>query len=160
MTDLTKLLLALLLTVSLALSGCANESSSPDADGQAEQGDHDGHDHGAEGDEDHGDRGADHELDSATIAGTTLRISLNGEIVPSTTAHLEIERIDGPEPAAIRVWIGDEAGAGALKSKATGSGGDYHADVEVPAEISLPITLWIEVEAADGARESGSVSIN
>ncbi len=167
MTDLTKLFLASLAAASLTLSGCGNESGSSDAHDHAEHGDHDGHDHDAEGhedhdhgDDDHGDHGAERDLGSVTIAGTTLRVSMGGEIEPSGTVHLDIERTDGPEPAAIRVWIGDEAGTGALKSKAMGSSGDYHADAEAPADVSLPTSLWIEVETADGILESGSVPID
>lgn len=167
MTDLTKLFLVSLAAASLTLSGCGNESGSSNAAGQSEHSDHDGHDHDAEGhedhdhgDNDHGDHGAERDLGSVTIAGTTLRLSMGGEIEPSGTVHLDIERTDGPEPAAIRVWIGDEAGTGALKSKAMGSSGDYHADAEAPADVSLPTSLWIEVETADGTRESGSININ
>ncbi len=177
MTDLTKLFLASLTAASLTLSGCGNESGSSDADNHTEHGDHDGHDHDAEGHEDHehdaeghddhdhgdnehGDHGADHALGSVTIAGTTLRVSMGGEIEPSATVHVDIERTDGPEPAAIRVWIGDKAATGAIKSKAMGSSGDYHADADAPANVSLPTSLWIEIETADGTRESGSVSIN
>lgn len=177
MTDLNKLFLASLAAASLTLSGCGNESGSSNAAGQSEHGDHDGqdhdaerhedHDHGAEGHEDHdhgddehGDHGADRDLGSVTIAGTTLRVSMGGKIEPSMTVHLDIERTDGPEPAAIRVWIGDEAATGALKSKAIGSSGDYHADAEAPANVSLPISLWIEIENGDGTRETGSISIN
>ncbi len=177
MTDLNKLFLASLAAASLTLSGCGNESGSSNAAGQSEHGDHDGqdhdaerhedHDHGAEGHEDHdhgddehGDHGADRDLGSVTIAGTTLRVSMGGKIEPPMTVHLDIERTDGPEPAAIRVWIGDEAATGALKSKAIGSSGDYHADAEAPANVSLPISLWIEIENGDGTRETGSISIN
>ncbi len=159
MTDLTKLFLASLAAASLTLSGCGNESGSSNAADQAEHSDHDGHDHDAEGHEDH-DHGAERDLGSVTIAGTTYRVSMGGEIEPSSTVHLDIERTDGPEPAAIRVWIGDEAGTRALKSKAMGSGGDYHADAEAPATLSLPTSLWIEVETVDGNREAGSISID
>ncbi|MAY73610.1 MAG: hypothetical protein CMJ31_02605 [Phycisphaerae bacterium] len=177
MTDLTKLFLVSLAAASLTLSGCGNESGSSNAAGQSEHSDHDGHDHDAEGhedhdhdaeghedhdhgDDDHGDHGAERDLGSVTIAGTTYRVSMGGEIEPSATVHLDIERTDGPEPAAIRVWIGDEAGTGALKSKAMGSSGDYHADAEAPANVSLPTSLWIEIETANGTRESGSININ
>ena len=177
MTDLTKLFIVSLAAASLTLSGCGNESGSSHAADQSEHSDHDGHDHNAEGhedhdhdaeghedhdhgDDDHGDHGAERDLGSVTIAGTTLRVSMGGEIEPSAPVHLDIERTDGPEPAAIRVWIGDEAGTGALKSKAMGSGGDYHADAEAPADVSFPTFLWIEVETADGTRESGSININ
>tara|TARA_R110002072_G_scaffold101703_1_gene224000 strand:- start:1678 stop:2187 length:510 start_codon:yes stop_codon:yes gene_type:complete len=169
MTDLTKLFLASLAAASLTLSGCGNESGPSDADNHAEHGDHDGHDHDAEGHEDHDhdadghedhDHGDERDLGSVTIAGIMLRVSMVGEIKPSATVHLEMERTDGPEPAAIRVWIGDETGTRALKSKAIGSTGDFHADAEVPDNVSLPTSLWIEVENADGTHESGSISIN
>lgn len=156
MNDLTKLLLASTIAGALALGGCGNESGTPDTDSHSEHDDHEGHDHGDGG---HDDHGAEHDLGSVTIAGTTLSISMGGEVEPTAVLHLDIVRTDGPEPAAIRVWIGDEAGTGALKGRATGSGGDYHADTEVPAELTPDAALWIEIEKADGSRETGSISI-
>ena len=85
---------------------------------------------------------------------------MGGEIKPSVTVHLDIERIEGPEPAVIRIWIGDEAATGALKSKAMGSNGHYHADTEIPQNMSQSSYLWIEIETTEGVRESGSISIN
>ncbi len=164
MTDLTKLFLVSLAAASLSLFGCGNSSSPSESHDHADHGDHEGHDHDGQGHEDHDhgndDHGAERDLGSVTIAGTTLRISMSGEIEPSATLHLDIKRTDGPEPTAIRVWIGDEAATGALKSKAMSSSGDYHTDAEFPANVSLPTSLWIEVEAADGTREAGSVPID
>lgn len=168
MNDLIKVLAVAgtVIALSVSLLGCGESSESKSAETHSAN---DGHDHAGDGDDhkghdhaegEHGDHGAERNLGSVTIAGTTLRVSMGGEIEPSGTVHLDIERTDGPEPAAIRVWIGDEAGTGALKSKAMGSGGDYHADAEVPADVSLPTSLWIEVETADGIRESGSITIN
>ncbi|MEO0513001.1 MAG: hypothetical protein AAF108_08910 [Planctomycetota bacterium] len=169
MNDLTKLLLASTIAGALALGGCGNESGTPDTDSHSEHDDHEGHDHGEDGHDDHeghdhgdgghDDHGAEHDLGSVTIAGTTLSISMGGEVEPTAVLHLDIVRTDGPEPAAIRVWIGDEAATGALKGRATGSGGDYHADTEVPAELTPDAALWIEIEKADGSRETGSISL-
>ena len=172
MNDLTKLLLASTIAGTLALGGCGNDSGTPDVDSHAEHDDHEGHDHGEDGHEDHDHaegehdeheghgHGAERDLGSVTIAGTTLSVSMGGEVEPSAVLHLDIVRTDGPKPAAIRVWIGDEAATGALKGKASGSGGDYHADAEVPAELTPGDALWIEIETADGSRETGSVSVN
>lgn len=172
MNDLTKLLLASTIAGTLALGGCGSESGTPETDSHADHDDHEGHDH-AEGEHDddddhaghnhgedgHDDHAAEHDLGSVTIAGTTLSVSMGGEIKPSAVLHLDIARTDGPEPAAIRVWIGDRSATGALKGKAMGSGGDYHADAEVPAELKPDAALWIELETADGRREAGSISI-
>ena len=94
-----------------------------------------------------------------TIAGTTLSVSMGGEVEPSAVLHLDIVRTDGPEPAAIRVWIGDEAATGALKGKASGSGGDYHADAEAPAELTPDAAVWVEIETATGERQSAAIQL-
>ena len=171
MNDLTKLLLASTIAGTFALGGCGSESGTHDADSHAEHDDHEGHDHGEDGheDRDHAqgerdeheghDHGAKRDLGSVTIAGTTLSVSMGGEVDPSAMLHFDIERTEGPEPAAIRVWIGDEAATGALRGKAIGSGGDYHADAEVPEELVPDAALWLEIETATGERDSASVQL-
>ena len=173
MTDLTKLFLASLAAASLTLSGCGNESGSSDTHDHAEHGDHDGHAHDAEGHEghdhdhddhdhadgDHDGHGTGVDLGSVVVGATTLRVSMGGSVEASAVLHFDIEVVDGPEPAAVRIWIGDESGTGALKSKAMGSGGNYHADAEVPSEVTPEAALWVEVEASDGSRSSGSLTL-
>ncbi len=166
MTDLTKLFLTSLAAASLTLSGCDNESGSSEKHDHTEHGDHDGHDHDAEGHEDHDHANGDHDghgtgvdLGSVIVGATTLRVSMSGSVEASAVLHLDIEVVDGPEPAAVRIWIGDESGTGALKSKAMGSGGDYHADTEVPSDFTPESALWVEVEAQDDERSAASMPI-
>jgi len=167
MNNLTKLLLASTITGLLFLSGCGTESEAPDTDSHLDHDNHEGHNHGEDGHEDHNHaddepdaHGSEGELGSVTIAGTTLSVNLGGDLKPGAVMHLDIKTTDGPEPVAIRVWIGDKAATGALKGKATGSGGDYHAEAEAPAELMPDAAVWIEIVSAIGSRETGSISID
>ena len=155
MTDFMKLLLAPALASTLMLSGCGGGDSHDDH-GHEEHSEDDGHDHGQEGG---GEHGAEHELGEIEIAGSTLHVSLGGEPGPNVTLHIDIELKSGPTPAAIRAWVGNEAGTGSVKGKAMGSDGDYHADATCPAELNKDAALWIEVESADGTRTAGSLPL-
>lgn len=172
MNDFTKILTAssLVFIVSLALPGCG-ESSSPTSgerhsadDGhnhaEGEQSDHQGQDH-AEGEpEEHVDNshGGITSLGKVTIAGTTLAVSASGDFITSSEIDLDIDVEAGPIPAAVRYWIGDESGAGAMKSKADGHGDHFHGQIEVPASVA-GASLWIEVESASGERTLASMPL-
>jgi outer membrane murein-binding lipoprotein Lpp len=162
MTDLAKLILASAVAGAFALGGCGNESGTTEAapdvgDETQSPNDHEGHDHD-EGE--HDAHAAERELGEVIISGTTFRVRMGGELEPTATLHLDIQVVEGPEPAAIRVWIGDESAVGSLKGKASGGGeGAYHADAEAPAELSPDAALWIEVESVDGERSVGSVAL-
>ncbi len=167
MNNLSKLLLASTITGLLFLSGCGNESEAPGTDSYLDHDNHEGHDHGDDGHEDHNhaeeeqdDHGSEDDLCSVTIASTTLSVNMGGDLEPGAVMHLDIETTAGPEPVAIRVWIGDRAATGTLKSKAMWNSVDYHAEVEVPSELRPGFSLWIEIEAADGERASGAIPIN
>lgn len=172
MNDLTRLVVASSLATGLALAlpGCG-ESSSPDASSHSAD---DGHDHGEEGHEghDHGpgehddhdhehdghDHGEERSLGTVDVGGSTLEVSISGDLEPGAEIHVDIEHTGGPAPAAIRLWIGDEAGTGALKSKADGHDDHFHGHAEAPTELD-GASLWIEVEAADGTRTSSSLPL-
>ena len=170
MTDLAKLILASAVAGALALGGCGSDSDSPHGDhdhSDHDHADHADHDHAEDGHDDHDhaedgheEPGSERELGDVTIAGTSFSVKMGGELAPSAVMHLHIERNEGPEPAAIRVWIGDESAVGSLKGKASGGGeGAYHADAEAPAELSPDAALWIEVESVDGERSVGSLAL-
>ncbi len=172
MNDLAKILTAssLAFAVSLAMPGCG-EPSSPTSgerhsadDGhdhaEGEQSDHQGHDHAEGEQEEHVDNshGGITSLGKITIAGTTLAVSASDDIITSSEIDLDIDVEAGPIPAAVRCWIGDESGTGALKSKADGHGDHFHGQIEVPASLA-GARLWIEVESASGERSLGSMTL-
>lgn len=180
MNDLIKIFSAagVAIALSLSLPGCG-ESSEPSAethsaddghdhDGDDHKGDdHAGHDHDGddhegpdhdEGDHEAHDHGEMRSLGSVTIAGTTLVVSVSGDIAPSSEVHLDLEVESGPVPAAVRFWVGDEAGTGALKSKADAHDDHFHGQTEAPENIDRA-SLWIEVETASGERQSAAVPL-
>ncbi|MEO1130289.1 MAG: hypothetical protein AAFX05_11375, partial [Planctomycetota bacterium] len=126
---------------------------------------HEGHDHGPGEHDDHDqehdghDHGEERSLGTINVMGTALEVSISGDVEPGAEIHVDLEHNSGPAPVAIRLWIGDEAGTGALKSKADGHGDHFHGHAEAPSEISNA-SLWIEIEAADGTRASGSLSFD
>jgi hypothetical protein len=133
--------------------------------------DHGEHDHADHGDHDHGD--ADHptagplpdsgatadphtgpsrSLGEVTIAGATLEVSLAGAIVPNSEAHLSVHQTAGPPLSTLRLWIGDEAATGSVKTKSDGHDGHFHAHVETPPTIAADAQLWLEAQNASGKR--------
>ena len=168
MNDLIKMLAvagtAVALSVSLPGCGESSESESAEAhsadDGHdhADDGDdHEGHDH-AEGEHGEHDHGEMRSLGSVTIAGTALAVSVSSDIKPSSEVHLDLEVESGPIPAAVRFWIGDEAGTGALKSKADAHDDHFHGQPDSPATMA-GASLWIEIETASGERQTAAVSL-
>lgn len=168
MNDLIKMLAvagtAVALSVSLPGCGESSESESAEAhsadDGDDHAGDgddHEGHDH-AEGEHDDHDHGEMRSLGSVTIAGTTLAVSVSSDIRPSSEVHLDLEVESGPIPATVRFWIGDEAGTGALKSKADAHDDHFNGQTESPATMA-GASLWIEIETASGERQTAAVSL-
>lgn len=173
MNNFAKIVVVSSLAIGLAftLPGCG-KSSSPNASSHSAD---DGHDHGEAGHEghDHGpgehddhdhehdghDHGEERSLGSVVVGGTSLDVSISGDVEPGSEIHVDLEHTGGPAPAAIRLWIGDEAGTGALKSKADGHDDHFHGHAEAPSDISNAL-LWIEVEAADGTRSSASVPLD
>lgn len=172
MNDLAKTIVVSLLAAGLALTvpGCGGSSSDDASSHSADDGHdhseagHEDHDHGPgeHDDHDHDHEGHDHgegrSLGSVAVGGTTLTVSMSGDLQPGAEVHVDLEHTGGPTPAAIRLWIGDEAGTGALKSKADGHDGHFEGHAEVPSDIT-GASLWIEVESASGERASGSLQL-
>jgi hypothetical protein len=168
MNDLFKILAAASTTVALSISlpGCGESSESKSAethtadDGHDHAGDgddHEEHDH-AEGEHDDHDHGEMRSLGSVTIAGTKLAVSVSSDIRPSSEVHLDLEVESGPIPATVRFWIGDEAGTGALKSKADAHDDHFHGQTESPSTMD-GASLWIEIESVNGNRTVGSMPL-
>lgn len=168
MNDLFKILAAASTTVALSISlpGCGESSESKSAETHtADDGhdhardgdDHEGHDH-AEGEHDDHDHGEMRSLGSVTIAGTKLAVSVSSDIRPSSEVHLDLEVESGPIPATVRFWIGDEAGTGALKSKADAHDDHFHGQTESPSTMD-GASLWIEIESVNGNRTVGSMPL-
>lgn len=152
------------IALSVSLPGCGESSESKSAethtadDGHDHAGDgddHEGHDHAEDEHDDH-DHGEMRSLGSVTIAGTTLAVSVSSDIRPSSEVHLDLEVESGPIPAAVRFWIGDEAGTGALKSKADAHDDHFHGQTESPSTMD-GASLWIEIESVNGNRTVGSM---
>ena len=167
MNDLTRLIAvsSLASCLALALPGCSESESPNPASHTADDGhdhDHEGHDHGpgehAEHDHDDHDHGETRSLGTMDVEGTVLDVSMSGDLEPNAEIHVDLVHTGGPAPAAIRLWIGDEAGTGALKSKADGHDDHFHGQADAPGDIT-GAALWIEVEAANGTRTSASVPL-
>lgn len=153
----TTILLTAALSCGLLLTGCGGDDHDHGEEGHSHA-EGDGHDHDG-ADHDHDDHGAERSLGALTVGASTFSIAIGGEVEAGSTVHVDIDHTAGAEPAAIRVWIGDEAATGALKGKAVASGDTYHGDAEVPSPMAPGSALWIEVEAADGSRTTGSIAL-
>ncbi len=163
MNELTKLIIVSGFVGVLSITGCGKDSAPKDSSAHADHnhaGEDDNHDH------DHADTYKDDDghaptrpLGSVVIAGTTLEVSAGGQINPGAELNVNIKHIDGPIPAEIRLWIGNPAGDGAMRSKTEHSGGNYHAHAEMPAVINDDTALWIEIETTSGERVSSSVPL-
>lgn len=97
-------------------------------------------------------------LGTVEIASTVLAVSVSGTIAPSSEVHANFEVASGPVPSAVRFWIGDEAGTGAIKSKADGHDSHFHGHADAPASLE-GASLWIEVETQDGQRHTASLPL-
>ena len=169
MNTLMKMTIISAVASTLALSGCGNGSSTPETPAHT---DDDGHDHQAAGHEDHDhanedDEHADHDdhdhgeevsLGTIEIVGTVLDVSISGQVAPGEEVHIDLVHTAGPLPAAVRLWIGDEAATGSLKSKADGHDNHFHGHAEAPASLQNA-ALWIEVESASGNRTARSLPL-
>ncbi len=154
------------LALPLTLAGCGRSEAD-----HAGGGGHEGHDHAdaahghSDGDSDghdteheehdHGDSAS---LGPIEVGGATLEISMSGTVHPGEEVHLDIVQTAGSKPVALRFWIGEETGAGSLKSKADTHDSHFHGHVEAPSSLE-GASLWIEVEGPDGQRESASVPL-
>ena len=94
-----------------------------------------------------------------TVAGVTLQVNVRGTLAPNVALDVAIVQTSGNPAAAIRIWVGDESGVGSTKTKVHSHGNSYHAHVQAPATLPANCALWVEVQTADGQRESGSIPL-
>ena len=158
MMEFTKLMLASTLAGTLALSGCGGETDSVE---DAAHSDDAGHVEGVEGIDEHAshDHGEDRALGSLAIGDAVFEVSVSGEYTPGSELHIDLAQTSGSTPSGVRMWIGDEAATGSLKSKADGHDSHFHGHAEAPASLGMNTALWIEIETEDGERETAFVSL-
>lgn len=169
MTNFTKQILvsALTLAVSIILIGCGKpEGTQPgeahsedDGHGHSEEIDsHAGHEHESAGSDEH-DQDEPDSHGTIEIAGSTFSVAFSSDVQPSSEVQLNLVVETGPIPIAVRFWVGDEAGNGALKSKTDAHDNHFHGQSEAPVDLT-GASLWIEVETADGKRQAQSVPLD
>ncbi|MBT8484480.1 MAG: hypothetical protein KJO43_02805 [Phycisphaerae bacterium] len=173
MLQFTRILALIGIASALTLAGCDRNPASSGGGNAGAHSPDDGHDHDHEheaGDHDDAhpgdadepgghDHGAERGLGSVTIGGATLEVTISGAIEPNGEVHADIVQTGGATPAVVRLWIGEESGAGSLKSKADGHDNHFHGHAEVPSQIPAAAALWIEVESASGERTSASLPL-
>lgn len=126
-----------------------HDHGSGESDGHAEGGDADEHEHAGE----------THELGSVTAAGTTLDVTITGDVEPGAELHVGLEPSGGSSPGAIRLWVGVESGVGSLKAKANSHGDHFDGHVEVPEGLAAGAKLWLQVESSTGESEVKSLDL-
>lgn len=164
MRNTTTTLLAFVPLALFSFLGCGGDSATNHDDEEAhssEDGhDHEGEGHAEEGDADeHAHAGETHELGSVTAAGTTLSVTITGDVEPGAELHVELEPSGGPAPGSIRLWVGLESGVGSLKAKANHHGEHLDGHVEVPEKLPSNARLWIQVESSTGKVEVRGVDL-
>ncbi len=108
------------------------------------------------------------ELGTTRIGDLTVRASRDqGEIRPRGDAPIDVwvTTADG-KPAsvkAVRFRIGTEDARGSVKAKAEievpAETNHWHTHAEVPNPIPEGAKLWVEIEADDGSKSSGSFEL-
>ena len=89
----------------------------------------------------------------------SLEVSITGDIEPGAELHVELEPSGGGSPETIRLWVGEESGAGSLKAKADAHGDHLDGHVEVPDELASGAKLWLQVESSSGASETKGLDL-
>ena len=148
-----RFLLSVCLSLAIVLVAGCGESDEHDG-----HGDHDNHGDvstpgGIDSHDDHGGSHADR-LGPAEIAGRQVTVTLFSDLKPGATVHGDI-KVTGDPVDAVRGWVGTESGEGSLKSKAGGSGGRYHIDIEAPDNLADDAKLWIELEISGQTHAQG-----
>ena len=167
MIDRKWLLILPALTLGLALNGCTKTDSTTDSSSSTQSSDHD-HDHDDHDHDDHDHDDHDHDdhdhsdvvSQNIEIADSVLKVDMSGDIEPNAELHVEITKVNGTTPEAIRLWVGTQSGDGSLKTKADDEGDHWHAHVECPRTTTGKIALWIEVEDANGKRIAKDVPLS
>ncbi len=118
---------------------------------------HAGHDHAGHA---HGPTSA---VGAVKIGEVSVAASASGAMAIGKPWHIEVKLTPvQPAPKAVRVWVGAENARGSVKAKAEAehaAGGEYSANVEVPAPLPADARLWIALETADGQSAKGSIAL-
>lgn len=141
------------LSLALGVAGCdqdAGHGHDHDHDhGHAHDHDHDHgveHEEGAEAGAEADDHGKANVLGKQEHAGFSVQATLYGQVKPGEEAAADVE-VSGAALEAVRLWIGEESGRGATKSKGEPKkDGGYHFHIEVPATIPEGAKLWVELD--------------
>ena len=99
-------------------------------------------------------------VNTVTLAGVTLNITIQGSLAPNAVLDVSLVQTAGRPATAFRVWIGDESGVGSIKTKTHSHGNSSHVHARAPATLPANCAVWIEVQNAEGERESGSVGLD
>lgn len=145
----------------LAIGACKKEAGTAGAGGEdAHAHSHEKHDHGKDG-HDHGhghDHGEKHDLGSVTIGSFVVHVARYGNLEAGREIDVDVRAEGATRPTAVRVWIGNEDGTGALKALAERESDHFHAHVEVPEPFTPAARLWVEIESPEG-RQVGSLPL-
>ena len=164
-TQATTYTLALLASLSLALSGCGDSSSDEqhsDSTGDrthaegSTQNDHDDDTHTGEEDHEHDETA----LDPATIGDMTVELAQgHGAVEAGKEGHLVVKLPYNDNGATVvRAWIGSEDRT--LSFVGRGEYAPSHDDYDIHAMAPDPLPenamWWIEIEKPDGTKVVGS----
>ena len=123
--------------------------------GQAKQEKHE-HKEGEKHDHDEELKGERKVLGKQMIAGYEVQVTQVGEVEPGKEAAFVITLKGGAgKPKAVRGWVGNETGKGAIKSKAEDEKTEYHLHHEVARPLPPKSRLWLELETPTG-KKAGS----
>ena len=99
-------------------------------------------------------------MGSITIGETTLAVSGTGAWRADGTLNLNIDKTSGPLPQTLRIWAGERSGEGSMKVRADAHDDHFHAQVKIPGTVTSTTLLWVEIEDADGNRDSRGIRMN
>ena len=107
-----------------------------------------------------GAAGGDHpdavSLGEKTVGGLQLKAMQDDVVKPGGEGAFDLKVI-GPKPKAVRFWVGVESGEGSVKAKADEeSPGNWHTHVEVPDPLPPGSKFWAEIEPQQGAKQTVS----
>lgn len=117
----------------------------------------DGHDHAdgnaheGDGHADEHDHGPTTQLGEQVVGAYTVKASRDGGLVAGKDAPIDVW-VTGAAVSKVRFWIGSEDAAGSIKAKAEIERDNWHTHAEVPDPLPAGSRLWVELEAADGAK--------
>ena len=98
-------------------------------------------------------------LGEETIGGLQLKAMQDGAVKPGGEGAFDLN-VTGPKPKAVRFWVGVESGEGSVKARAEEeSAGNWHTHVEVPDPLPPGSRFWVEVEPQQGQKQTVSFDL-